>query len=60
MTGDLFDAYEDRIDALTLVPSSGGIFDVHVDEELLYSKSETGRFPEEGEMIDLFDKFMEE
>jgi selT/selW/selH-like putative selenoprotein len=33
-----------------LIAGSNGIFDVIVDEKLVYSKSETGRFPEPGEV----------
>ena len=32
---------------------SGGVFDVVVDGTLVYSKGETGRFPEEGEVTGL-------
>jgi len=35
-----------------LVPGSGGIFDVRVDDDLVYSKHETGSFPIENELID--------
>ena len=37
----------------TLVKGSGGVFDVVVDGTLVYSKRETGRFPEEGEVTGL-------
>lgn len=33
-----------------LVPGKGGIFDVIVDDKLVYSKSKTGKFPEPGEV----------
>ncbi len=33
-----------------LVPGSKGIFDVVIDEKLVYSKFETGRFPNPGEV----------
>ena len=36
--------------AANLVPGKGGIFDVIVDDKLVYSKSKTGRFPEPGEV----------
>jgi len=36
-----------------LVKGSGGVFDVVVDGTLVYSKRETGRFPEEGEVTGL-------
>jgi selT/selW/selH-like putative selenoprotein len=34
-----------------LVPGASGIFDVVVDEKVVYSKFETGRFPEQGEVV---------
>jgi selenoprotein W-related protein len=39
-----------------LIPGSNGIFDVIVDEKLVYSKSETGRFPEPGEVAQKLDQ----
>jgi len=33
--------------------SSGGIFDVVVDGDLVFSKFETGRFPNEGEVLEM-------
>ena len=34
-----------------LIPKGGGIFDVVVDNELVYSKFRTGSFPDEGQLI---------
>jgi len=34
----------------TLIPGSGGIFDVIVDGVKVFSKHEVGRFPEPGEV----------
>ncbi len=34
-----------------LIKGSGGVFDVTVDGTLVYSKSETGRFPDPGEVL---------
>ena len=34
-----------------LVPGSNGIFNVIVDDELVFSKGETGRFPDPGEIV---------
>jgi selenoprotein W-related protein len=36
-----------------LIEGSGGIFDVAVDGQLVYSKHTTGRFPEAGEVTRL-------
>jgi len=35
-----------------LVRGAGGVFDVTVDDQLIYSKHQTGRFPEELEILD--------
>ncbi len=34
-----------------LIKGSGGVFEVTVDGDLLFSKKETGRFPEEDEIL---------
>jgi len=36
-----------------LIRGSGGVFEVALDDRTLYSKKETGRFPEPGEVLDL-------
>ncbi len=36
-----------------IIEGSGGVFEVTVDGSLIYSKKETGRFPEKGELISL-------
>ncbi len=32
---------------------SGGVFDVFVDGRLVYSKADTGRFPDKGEVTEI-------
>jgi selenoprotein W-related protein len=34
-----------------LIPSTGGVFEVVVDGELVYSKKETGEFPDEQQLV---------
>ncbi len=34
-----------------MIKGSGGIFDVRLDGKLIYSKKETGRFPEHAEVL---------
>ncbi len=46
--------YQHIIKELKLVMGDKGIFDVEVDGKMLYSKEETGRKPEEGEVLGLF------
>jgi selenoprotein W-related protein len=36
-----------------MIPGSGGVFDVEVDGALVYSKKQTGRFPDPGEVTGL-------
>jgi len=43
--------YERRIREVALVPSTGGAFEVSVDGNKVYSKLETGRFPDERALI---------
>jgi selenoprotein W-related protein len=35
-----------------LIEGAGGIFDVKVDGKLIFSKHESGRFPEDAEILD--------
>ncbi len=51
---DLLSTYQHVIESLTLVTGSKGIFDVEVDDQMLYSKHETGRHAEPGEVLELF------
>ena len=39
-----------------LIAGKNGIFDVKVDGKLVYSKHETGRFPNKGEVTALLEK----
>ena len=36
---------------LELIPSTGGVFEVVVDGVLVYSKKETGEFPDEQQLV---------
>jgi len=42
--------FEFSISTLTLIPSSGGRFEVSIDGELVYSKQQTGRHAEYAEI----------
>lgn len=41
---------KNNISELTLIPSSGGVFEVTLNDELLFSKKKLNRFPEEDEV----------
>lgn len=40
---------------ITLIPSSGGVFEVTYNDALIYSKKAEGRFPEKTEIDTLMD-----
>jgi len=46
---EILAAHGESISGLLIVPGSGGIFTIAADERKLYSKKETGRFPQPGE-----------
>ncbi len=39
-----------------LVASGGGVFEVKVDGDLIYSKKQTGQFPDEGKIVEMLKK----
>jgi selenoprotein W-related protein len=39
------------VEQLTLVPGKGGRFEVFVDDDQIYSKLETGEFPDEDVVV---------
>jgi selenoprotein W-related protein len=47
---ELLNRYQHHIAELTFIPSSGGVFEVTVNGENLFSKKALGRFPEHGEI----------
>jgi len=43
----LLNKYKNRLAQVALIPSSGGAFEITANGETVYSKLETGRFPDE-------------
>jgi selenoprotein W-related protein len=60
LTEELLKNYEHVIEAITLVPSEGGRFEVTVNGQLLYSKLETHRHAAPGEVWELVKKIVGE
>lgn len=48
----ILEARERDVATLTLIPASGGVFEVERDGDLLFSKKKEGRFPEHSEVLD--------
>jgi selenoprotein W-related protein len=51
LTDKLLTTLKRRISALELEPSSGGCFELTADGKLLYSKLQTGEFPNEEALV---------
>jgi selenoprotein W-related protein len=49
---ELLAALEGELGGVTLIPGSGGIFEVRLGDELVFSNKEAGRFPEPREVKD--------
>lgn len=46
MAEALLKEYKNKLSSVTLVPSDGGRYEVSVNDKLVFSKLELGRFPE--------------
>ncbi len=53
MAQELLSTFDGDITALTLRPGGGGIFEIRVDDALVWSRKEQGRFPEITELKQL-------
>ena len=49
----LLEEFEEEIAAIEVVPGANGIFDVHVDGTLVFTKSMLGRYPEPMDVLPL-------
>jgi selenoprotein W-related protein len=58
LAGELLKKFEPEIETLTLLPSEGGRFEVSVNGKLIYSKLQTGRHAEAGEVARLVEKLL--
>jgi len=57
---ELLKSYEHVIEEVKIVPSDGGKFEVTVNGQLLYSKLQTHRHAEPGEVLGLVRKMVGE
>ena len=56
---ELLKGYEHVIESVALIPSDGGRFEVSVNGQLIYSKLQTKRHAEAGEIVNLIHKMVE-
>ncbi len=50
---ELLTTFEEELDEVALRPGSGGTFDITLNEKVLFSRAEKGRFPESKELKQL-------
>jgi selenoprotein W-related protein len=50
---ELLSTFDTALGEVALVPGTGGVFEVRVDDELIWSRKEQGRFPEAKEVKQL-------
>ncbi|GGE17869.1 hypothetical protein GCM10011571_19570 [Marinithermofilum abyssi] len=53
MAEELFSEFRHQIEEMRLIPSGGGVFEVEVDGQLIFSKKKLERHAEEGEVVRL-------
>jgi selenoprotein W-related protein len=53
MAQELLTTFEQDIDSVALVPGTGGVFDITVDGDVIWSRQEAGRFPDIKELKQL-------
>jgi selenoprotein W-related protein len=56
LTEELMNQFRGRIAGINLIPSSGGVFEVEIEGERIFSKKELNRFPEEEEISRLLEE----
>ena len=56
MTAKLLPRFKRAVAQFVLIPSAGGCFEVAVGDTLLYSKLETGQFPDEETLLNAIDQ----
>jgi selenoprotein W-related protein len=58
--GKVLPKFKQRLDEVILVPSDGGRFEISFNDDLIYSKVETGSFPDEDEIVATIEERIEQ
>jgi len=53
MVSEILSEIQDAVQSVELIPSRGGRFEWTVDDDLVYSKLQTSRYPELNELKEL-------
>lgn len=60
MEGALRKEFGELITEIELIPSDGGAYEIRVDDELIYSKLETGQHADPPQILALFKEHIKE
>ena len=55
MASNILEKFGNSITSLTMIPSSGGVYEVTKNNNLIFSKKNEGRFPELDEIYALLE-----
>ena len=50
MAQELLSTFGEELRSVTLVPGTGGIFEIHCDDELIWERKHNGGFPDAAEL----------
>jgi selenoprotein W-related protein len=53
---EILDMFENKIRSLTLTPGLNGVFEITLNERQIFSKKDTGEFPEPGAISRLIEE----
>lgn len=56
LTANLLNEHKNNIKSIVIVPSSGGVFEISVGDQLVFSKKKLARFPDNEEAENLIRK----
>ncbi|MBU5312097.1 Rdx family protein [Tissierella carlieri] len=46
----MLNEHKNSLETVNIIPSSGGVFEVKLDDKLIFSKKESNRFPNDNEV----------
>jgi len=46
----LLNLFKNKLDGLEIIPSAGGVFEIRLGDELIFSKKESNRYPDQWEV----------
>lgn len=53
LTRKLLNEFKNDLKEVSLIPSSGGVYEISFEDELIYSKKETGEYPDDSNLVEI-------